>query len=89
MQLETSSGFSENNQILRNSNSRFVCLQAVSSTSPIYGMEARSKELCNRSNAAGLKKMFAFAFPPFSLIAWVINKVLQKSVETMILVTPT
>ena len=33
--------------------------------------------------------MFAFAFPPFSLIAWVINKVLQKSVETMILVTPT
>ena len=65
MQLETSSGFSENNQILRNSNSRFVCLQAVSSTSPIYGMEARSKELCNRCNAAGLEKNVCFCISTF------------------------
>ena len=34
-------------------------------------------------------KMFGFAFPPFSLIGRVINKVLQENVEAMILVTPT
>ena len=32
-------------------------------------------------------KMFAFAFPSFSLIGRVINKVLRENVETMILVT--
>ena len=34
-------------------------------------------------------KMFGFAFPPFSLIGRVINKVLRENVEAMILVTPT
>ena len=34
-------------------------------------------------------KMFGFAFPSFSLIGWVINKVLRENVEAMILVTPT
>ena len=33
-------------------------------------------------------KMFDCAFPPFSLIGRVINKVLQENVETTILVTP-
>ena len=33
--------------------------------------------------------MFSFAFPPFSLIGRVINKVLRENVEAMILVTPT
>ena len=33
-------------------------------------------------------KMFAFAFPPFSLIGWII-KILRENVEIMILVTPT
>ena len=33
--------------------------------------------------------MFAFAFPPFSFIIWVINKVLRENVEAMILVTST
>ena len=40
--LETSSeSLSKNNQTLRNPNSRSICLQAVSPTSPIYGMEAK------------------------------------------------
>ena len=34
-------------------------------------------------------KRFGFALPPFSLIGRVINKVLWKNVEAMILVTPT
>ena len=34
-------------------------------------------------------KMFALAFPPFSLIGRVMNVVLLKSLETIILVTPT
>ena len=34
-------------------------------------------------------KMFGFAFPPFSLIGRVINKVLRENVEAMILLTPT
>ena len=34
-------------------------------------------------------KMFGFAFPLFSLIGRVINKVLRENVEAMILVTPT
>ena len=34
-------------------------------------------------------KMFGFAFPPFSLIGRVINKVLRENVEATILVTPT
>ena len=34
-------------------------------------------------------KMFGFAFPSFSLIGWVISKVLWANVEVMILVTPT
>ena len=33
-------------------------------------------------------KMFSFAFPSFSLIGRVINKVLRENVEAMILVTP-
>ena len=35
-----------------------------------------------------LNKMFTFAFPPFSLIGRVINKVLWKNIKAMILVTP-
>ena len=34
-------------------------------------------------------KMFGFAFPSFSLIGWVISKVLWENVEAMILVTLT
>ena len=48
----------------------------------------KSKQFCNRCNAAGLK-MFAFAFPLFGLIGWVKTKVLRENVEAMILVTPT
>ena len=57
IRLETSSeSLSENNQILRNPNGRSICLRAVSPTSPIHGMEARSKQFCNRCNAAGLEQ---------------------------------
>ena len=52
-------------------------------------MEARSKQFCNRCNAEGLEQNVCFALPPFSLIGRVINKVLQKNAEAMILVTPT
>ena len=46
IQLETpSESFSENNQTFMNPSRRSVCLQAVSLTSTIYGMEARSKQL--------------------------------------------
>ena len=49
IRLETSSeSLSENNQTIRNPNSRSICLQSVSPTSPIHGMEARSKQFCNR-----------------------------------------
>ena len=51
-----SESVSENNQTFRNPNSRSFCLQAVPPTSPIYGMEARSKQFCSRCNAAGLEK---------------------------------
>ena len=33
-------------------------------------------------------KMFSYAFPPFSLIPWILSKV-RKEATTMILVTPT
>ena len=64
IRLETSS---ENNQTLRNHNSRFICLQAVSPTSPICGMEARSKQFCNRCNAAGLEQNVWFCIPTLQL----------------------
>ena len=90
IRLETSSeSLSENNQTFRITGSRYICLQAVSPTSPIYGMEARSKQFCSGCNQQDWNKMFGFAFPPFSLIGQVINKVLRENVEAMILVTPT
>ena len=60
--LETSSeSLSENNQTLRNSDSRSICLQAVSSTSPIYDMEARSKQMqCSRT---GIKCLVLHSHP--------------------------
>ena len=49
IRLETSlESFSENNRTLRNPNSRSICLQAVSPTSLIHDMKARSKQFCNR-----------------------------------------
>ena len=81
IRVETSSeSLSENNQTLRNPNSRSFCLQTVSPTSPIHGMDARSKQFRNS---------FGFAFPPFSLIGRVISKVFRENAEAMILVTPT
>ena len=79
--------FSENNQALRNPISRSACLQAVSPTSPIYCMKARSKQFCYRCNATGLEQN-VFAFPHFCLIVRVLNEVLGENVEAMILVTP-
>ena len=67
IQLETSSeSLPENNQTLSNSNSRSVCLQALSPNSQIHGMEARSKQFCNRSNAAGLEQN-VFCIPTIQL----------------------
>ena len=57
--------FSENNQTLRNPNSRSVCLQVVSPASPIYDMEARFKQFCNRYNAAGPEQNVCFGIPTF------------------------
>ena len=51
-----SEGLSENNKTLRNPNSRSMCIQAVSQTSPLYRIEARSKLFCNRCNTAGLEQ---------------------------------
>ena len=66
IRLKTSSeGFSENNETLRNRNSRSVCLQAVSPISPIYDMEARSKQVCNRCDAAELEQDVCFCIPTF------------------------
>ena len=61
IRLEASSEcFSKNKQTLRNLNSRSVGLQTVSPNSPVHGMEAKSKQFCNRCNAAGLKQNFCF-----------------------------
>ena len=79
--------FLENNQALRNPISRSACLQAVSPTSPIYCMKARSKQFCNRCNATELEQN-VFALPYFRLIVRLLNKVLGENVEAMILVTP-
>ena len=57
IRLQTSAeSLPENNQTIRNPNSRSICLQAVSATSQIYGTEARSKQFCNRCNASGLEQ---------------------------------
>ena len=40
-----------------------ICLQVVPPTSPIYGMEGRSKQFCNRCNAAGLEQNVSFRIP--------------------------
>ena len=78
IRLETSSeSLSENNQTLRNPNSRSICFQAVSPTSPIHGIKARSRQFCNRCNVAGLEHLFGFAFPPFNLI----DQVIWENVE--------
>ena len=50
-------------KLLTNTDNRSVCLQAVSPTSPVYGMEARSKQFCNRCNAAGLEQNVWFCIP--------------------------
>ena len=63
----TAESLSENNQILRNPNNRSICLQAVSPTSSIHGMEARSKQFCNRCNAAGLEQNVWFCIPTLQL----------------------
>ena len=64
VQLQTSAeSLPENNQTLRNPNSRSICLQAVSPTSQIYGTEARSKQFCNRCNASGLEQNVWFWIP--------------------------
>ena len=66
--LETSSGsLSENNQTLRNPNSRSICLQAVSPASQIYRMKARSKQFCNRFNAAWLEQNVWFCISTLQL----------------------
>ena len=68
IRLETSSeSLSENNQTLRNPNSRFVCLQAKSPTFPIYDMEARYKQFCNRCNASGLEQNVWLCIPNLHL----------------------
>ena len=86
IRLETSSeSLFENNRTLRKPNGRSICLQAVPPTSPIYGMEARSKEFCNRCNAAGLDQNVWFCISTLRMI----NKVLWGNVEVMILMTPT
>ena len=66
--LETSSeSLSENNQTLRNPDSRYICLQAASSTSPIHGMEAWSKQFCNRCSASGLEQNVWFCISTLQL----------------------
>ena len=90
IRLETSSErLFENNQTLKNPISRSVCLQAVSPTSTIYDMEPYPSSSATDAMQQDWNTMFAFAFPPFSFIIWVINKVLRENVEAMILVTST
>ena len=52
---------------LKITSSRSNCLQAASPTSSIYGMEARSKQFCNRCNAAGLEQNVWFCIPTLQL----------------------
>ena len=62
--LETwSESLSENNQTIRKPSSRSICLQAVSPTSPIHDMEARSKQFFRRFNAVGLEQNVWFCIP--------------------------
>ena len=49
-------------KLCRNPNSSSVCLQAVSTISPIYGMEARTS-FSTDAMQQNWKKMFAVAFP--------------------------
>ena len=59
----------------------------MSPASAIYGMEARSKQFCNRWNAVGLEQNVFFCIS--NRIDRMINKVPRQLVETMILVTYT
>ena len=59
----------------------------MSPASAIYGMGARSKQFCNRWNAAGLEQNVFFCIS--NRIGRMINKVPRELVETMILVTST
>lgn len=59
----------------------------MSPTSPIYGMESRSKPRRSRCITRRLDQMFAFVFSHFSFIGHVLNKLLWESVETYISVT--
>ena len=63
----SSENLSKNNKTLRNSNSRSACLKAVSTTSPIYGIDARSKQFCNRCNTAGLEQNVWFCISTLQL----------------------
>ena len=65
IRLEISSDFSENSQNLRNLNSKSICFGAVSPTSLIYGMEARSKQGYNRCNLAGLEQNISSCISTF------------------------
>ena len=89
IRLDTSSEFfSENNQTLRNPSSRPICFQVVSPTFPIHDTEARSKQFCNRCNAAGLEQNFWFCIPTLQPDR-LDGKVLLENVDAIILVTPT
>ena len=67
----SSENLSENNQTLRNPKSRSTCrstcLQAVSPTSPIYVMVARTKTFCNRCKATVLEQNAWFCIPTLQL----------------------
>ena len=90
IRLETSSEtLSENNQTLRNTSSRSICLLAVSITFPIYGMEARPKQFCNRCNAAGLGQNVWFCIPTLQLDISGDKQGSSEKCRSKILVTPT
>ena len=60
----SSESLSENNQTLRNPDSRSVCLQDLSRTF-IYDVETRSKQFCNRRRR--LAQNVCFCIPTFQL----------------------
>ena len=56
---------SEHNQTFLISNNETICIQAVSSTSIICGMEGWSKQNSNRCNATVLEQNVSICFPLF------------------------
>ena len=70
----------------RYSQYRPSCIQDVSSSPNLHGMEARTEKSRNQCHVLTISKMFPYAFPLFSLILRVLSKQRKIGIKTILVV---